>query len=63
MRSLTRSEWNDQFDDEDIVVVNGIVTRKRIAEDLAKLIKGEPLLFPASKEQIIHYLNTQNERQ
>jgi hypothetical protein len=60
MKSLTVTDWNDAFNDNDIVVMNGIITRKRIAEDLAKMIRGrEPILFPASKEQITHYLNIQ----
>jgi hypothetical protein len=47
---------------DDIVVVNGITTRRSVAECLASIIKDEVITFPASNEQVGHYLNVQHDQ-
>jgi hypothetical protein len=50
---------NTAFSPNPIVVVNGVITREDVAEHLCTIMGGEPIIFPASHDQKIHYLKIQ----
>jgi hypothetical protein len=54
---------NKKSDDADIVVIDGVITRRYIARYLSLMTGGGRIMFDAKREEITHYLKIQNEQQ